>query len=295
MDQENNSKISQYWIGKDLPLGDLWQAYQGGIDYLEKFNHIEAHFLEISFSESAEGTPFGSFEVVYKTIKSYFHQIKQTCFQNEYSDLAPLYFYSAFRHPTRYLFLGQINPLLIMAISLIEKKFIGDSFSDTKQILEFVRINFPEALVEDKLNQFQASRGNHIDKDYFEKLINLGLSGVKVTKKPFTKSSFIYEMIDLFDVENALLAESNLRVAEPQADYPFFDWEKHIAKDQEVCGGQPCIKGTRILVSVILDNVATGQTFDEILNDYPSLTRDDIKAALIYAAQALRSTSTLVL
>ncbi|MFC1713705.1 DUF433 domain-containing protein [Candidatus Poribacteria bacterium] len=57
-----------------------------------------------------------------------------------------------------------------------------------------------------------------------------------------------------------------------------------IAIDPRVCHGKPCIKGTRIPVFVILDALAAGMTYDEISDDYPPITGDDIRAALSYAA-----------
>jgi len=59
---------------------------------------------------------------------------------------------------------------------------------------------------------------------------------------------------------------------------------KRINIDPEVCHGKACIAGTRIPVSVILDNLADGVSRDEILNNYPSLNAADIDAALAYAA-----------
>lgn len=50
------------------------------------------------------------------------------------------------------------------------------------------------------------------------------------------------------------------------------------------CGGRPCIRGQRIRVSDILELLASGASFDEILKDYPFLEREDILAALDYAA-----------
>ena len=52
----------------------------------------------------------------------------------------------------------------------------------------------------------------------------------------------------------------------------------------EVCFGRPCIKGTRIWVSLILDMLACGMTTAELLGDYPQLVDDDIRAALAYGA-----------
>ncbi|MCK4342555.1 MAG: DUF433 domain-containing protein [Phycisphaerae bacterium] len=65
-------------------------------------------------------------------------------------------------------------------------------------------------------------------------------------------------------------------------------WHKRISTDPNVCHGKACINGTRIMVSVILDNLAAGLPVDEILQSYPSLTRDDVQAAIGYAAELAR-------
>ena len=59
---------------------------------------------------------------------------------------------------------------------------------------------------------------------------------------------------------------------------------KRITIDPKVCFGKPCIRGTRIWVSLIVDNLAAGISETEILAAYPSLTKEDIRAALTYAA-----------
>ncbi|MGD0129943.1 MAG: DUF433 domain-containing protein [Terriglobia bacterium] len=59
---------------------------------------------------------------------------------------------------------------------------------------------------------------------------------------------------------------------------------KRITVEQGKCGGRPCIRGLRMRVSDILDLLAAGASFEEILADYPSLERDDIVAAIEYAA-----------
>ena len=57
------------------------------------------------------------------------------------------------------------------------------------------------------------------------------------------------------------------------------DWRERISIDPNICHGKPCIKGTRIWVSLIVDNLAFGSTEEEILEAYPSLTREDIRDA----------------
>ncbi|MGB7914484.1 MAG: DUF433 domain-containing protein, partial [Rhodomicrobium sp.] len=61
-----------------------------------------------------------------------------------------------------------------------------------------------------------------------------------------------------------------------------------ISIDPKVCGGKPCIKGTRIWVSLVLDFLAEGIREDEILADYPQLTPEDIRACIAYAAEIAR-------
>lgn len=62
------------------------------------------------------------------------------------------------------------------------------------------------------------------------------------------------------------------------------DYLKRISVDPKVCHGTPCIEGTRIPVSVILDNLAEGITREDIIKSYPTLKPEDIDAALAYAA-----------
>lgn len=61
------------------------------------------------------------------------------------------------------------------------------------------------------------------------------------------------------------------------------NWRERISIDPNVCFGKPCIKGTRIWVSLIVDNLAAGATEAEILEAYPSLERQDIQDTLAFA------------
>jgi len=63
---------------------------------------------------------------------------------------------------------------------------------------------------------------------------------------------------------------------------------QRISVDPNVCFGKPCIRGTRIWVSLILDFLANGMTTGEILAEYPQLTEEDIRAAIAYGAEMSR-------
>ena len=66
------------------------------------------------------------------------------------------------------------------------------------------------------------------------------------------------------------------------------NWRERIVTNPQICHGRACIRGTRIMVSVVLDNLAAGVGLEEILKSYPSLTRQDIDAAIGYAAELAR-------
>jgi len=63
---------------------------------------------------------------------------------------------------------------------------------------------------------------------------------------------------------------------------------KRISINPKICHGKPCIKGTRIMVSIILDNLTAGVSREEILKSYPTLQPEDIDAALAYASEVVR-------
>jgi uncharacterized protein (DUF433 family) len=66
------------------------------------------------------------------------------------------------------------------------------------------------------------------------------------------------------------------------------EWQERISINPLVCHGKACIRGTRVMVSVILDNLAAGVPREELLQSYPSLRELDIQAALAYAAELAR-------
>jgi uncharacterized protein (DUF433 family) len=66
------------------------------------------------------------------------------------------------------------------------------------------------------------------------------------------------------------------------------NWNECITVDANICHGYACIKDTRIMVSVVLDNLAAGRSIEDILCSYPSLRRESILAAISYAADLTR-------
>lgn len=65
-------------------------------------------------------------------------------------------------------------------------------------------------------------------------------------------------------------------------------WQDYITVDPQIHHGEPCIAGTRVPVTMIVGSLADGMTMDEVLQEYPQLTRESLRAALAYAAEVVR-------
>ncbi len=63
---------------------------------------------------------------------------------------------------------------------------------------------------------------------------------------------------------------------------------EHISIDPQVCFGKPCIRGTRIWVSFVLDLIAAGLSVEEVREEYPQLSREDVLACVAYGAEMSR-------
>jgi uncharacterized protein (DUF433 family) len=66
------------------------------------------------------------------------------------------------------------------------------------------------------------------------------------------------------------------------------NWRDHISTDPAILVGKPCIKGSRISVELIVGWLANGWSFEMIMESYPKITREDILAALAFAAEMMR-------
>jgi len=62
------------------------------------------------------------------------------------------------------------------------------------------------------------------------------------------------------------------------------DYHQYILRDPQICGGEPVIKGTRVTIRTILASLAEGASIEEILKDFPTLTEEDVRAVIAFAA-----------
>lgn len=67
------------------------------------------------------------------------------------------------------------------------------------------------------------------------------------------------------------------------------DWRKFIVSDPKIMMGKPVVKGTRVTVELILEKIAAGESFDQVIEAHPRLTHEAIRAAIAFAAENLRA------
>lgn len=109
-----------------------------------------------------------------------------------------------------------------------------------------------------------------------------------------TRKQIVTRVRESFEARGPAIAgrsEGDGREGDPRRlgfKLPVMDWREHITVDPGICHGKPCIKGTRVMVSVVLDNLAAGLTPEEIAESYPSVGREAVRAAIAYAADLAR-------
>ena len=66
------------------------------------------------------------------------------------------------------------------------------------------------------------------------------------------------------------------------------DYSTHLVRDPAICGGETVFRGTRVLLRAVLADLADGATIEDVVRDFPSLAREDVRAAIAFAAAAAR-------
>ena len=196
--------FDEYWIGKGQDLDRLWKDFESGSGYIEKFGTIEPYLLRLTFTNHPVHLPLFDHEVLFKTVKGTFHDIKKECFTPEaYETASPIFLYRVERGSGIFEFLAQFDPLLtyVSAIAAAMMYYRNASVKDEKldeAKLIFIREQFPGASNADTLAYMKAwtTWGK---RRILYRLIESGLDRVEVSRKPFkgTEPPEKTEMVDV--------------------------------------------------------------------------------------------------
>jgi len=193
--------VEKYWIGKDLDLEDLWRDFDDGAGYMQKVANSQLHLLRMTFAGHPLNLPLFDLEVVFKTVKGTFHDVKAECLTREaYDEAAPIFLYRVDRGSGVFEFLAQFDPLMTWIVALAaaatwyRNSFAADQKLD-KERLAFIRTNFPNASVHD-VQAYIKAWTTFGRRRVLHRLISQQLGQVEVSQAPHRPSES-QTMIDM--------------------------------------------------------------------------------------------------
>jgi hypothetical protein len=181
--------IEHYWMGKDLDLDSLWGDFDQGSGYIQKVSTSSLHLLRLTFDEHPVRLPLFDHEVIFKTVKGTFHDVKAECLTPEaYDQAAPIFLHRVDRGSGIFEFLGQFDPLMTWVVALgaaarwYRNSLAADQDFDEKR-LAFIRTNFPNARTAD-VQAYMKAWTTFSRRRVLQRLIGQHLKGVEVSKAP---------------------------------------------------------------------------------------------------------------
>lgn len=188
----------QYWIGKGVDLDQLWSDFDEGDGYIEKVEGTRLHVLRLTFSTHPKHLPLFDHEVIFKTVKGAFHDIKAECMSaRAYDRAAPIFLSSVDRGSAMYQFLAELTPLFpfIAALAAASMWYRTASRKDQdfdEKCWRFIRSEFPAATDEDYAAYLKAST-TWGRRRVLQRLIRQGLYRVEVSKQPVSTEVSVEE------------------------------------------------------------------------------------------------------
>ncbi|OGF48608.1 MAG: hypothetical protein A2231_11485 [Candidatus Firestonebacteria bacterium RIFOXYA2_FULL_40_8] len=202
----------EYWIGEGINSERIWDNYDKGQAYIEKFKSTETYMLCLKFNASSN-LPLFNHEAVYKTIKSLFHDLKKECLpDSEYNKLGPIYLYEIKRGSAEWKFVAELKPLILLSLILLPKvaKWIQDykntcldnenkSLDNLEKRLSIIKRHFPRAGNIDT-KQFIKARTDTDRTNIINKLLDQGLVGIEISKTPIGSVEPPKDFIDIKEI-----------------------------------------------------------------------------------------------
>ncbi len=176
--------IYEYWIGRDVDVGEIWRDYEAGQGYERKFHETTCHLLEIEFDIDVT-TPLFEFEAVFKTTKRYFHDLKKVCLTpSEYNQAAPLYFCGVGRGSAIYQWLGELRQLLLFGTTLGDEKVVGQTLDNIDKKLSILSKYFGSDVNPSDFQAFMRAKTAPDIEAAVRKMLRQKIKRVSISKEP---------------------------------------------------------------------------------------------------------------
>ncbi len=183
--QFSNRDIAEYWIGSGVDYRRLWGAYEAGYEgYVDKYKSRKVHLLVIEFRFPPNYLPLVDHEVVLKTLKGVFHDLKrENLSEDEYNRALPLFLYSVERGSGIYKFLGELRQLLMFGTVLGDERIMDAHLENKQKRIDFLLRNFP-SVDREAAERFVMARTNYEMDEVLEKLMKKGIKSIKISPDP---------------------------------------------------------------------------------------------------------------
>lgn len=176
----------EYWIGQNVNYEHLWNSYDEGRDYIIKYKSMRVHMIRITLEQQPAGLPLFNFEVVFKTIKGYFHDLKHLCLSNrEYQEAGPLFLYCVDRSSGRWEFLSELRQLVLLGTTLADEKTIGQKLDNLDKRMDFLKKHFGNAVSPQDFQMFMKAKSPRQLERAVQRLIEQGIKKVEISSDPF--------------------------------------------------------------------------------------------------------------
>jgi hypothetical protein len=176
----------EYWIGEKVDYDRLWRAFDDGQAYVSKFATMDVHLIRLTLRDPPRHLPLFNHEVVYKTVKGYFYDLKRLCFSpEEFESAGPLFLYDIERQSGIWDFLGGLRQLLLLGTTLADEKVVGEKLMNLDKKIEFLKKHFGNAVSPADFQAFMKARTPRQLDRAVNRLVDQGIERVEVSTQPF--------------------------------------------------------------------------------------------------------------
>ena len=183
----------EYWTGKDINLSQLWDDYEQGFGYIDKYKTTQAYLIQFTFNNPPAYLPLFNIEVILKTMKAYFHEVKLLSLnQEDYNDAGPLFLYEISRGSAVWSFLAGLRHLILFGTTLADeqlKNLLLDNKLKQLEILdrkmEVLKKHFGDSVSPEDFRRFLSANKKKDLQVAIDKLLSQNIEKVEISKEPF--------------------------------------------------------------------------------------------------------------
>lgn len=184
----------EYWVGKDIDLRQLWNDYEQGSGYIDKYKTMQAHLIQLTFTKPPAHLPLFNLEVALKTMKAYFHEVKVLSLSpEEYNEAGPLFVHEINRGSAIWSFLAGLRHLVLFGTTLadeqlknlmLDNQLKGLEIVDKK--IEILKKHFGNSVNSKDFHNFLAAHKPEDLQMAINKLLSHGIEKIEISKEQFT-------------------------------------------------------------------------------------------------------------